>query len=117
MNDDRSSTNRKGETMKKIFAVAILALPGCMGSMGYQGMNADQIKALGKEANISCVDGTTVWGRVRNVFVNLDKAVIDKGGIEVTPDCSIKVMNERLFAPPKIADPKLPALPELQWAK
>lgn len=103
--------------LKILLAISMILLPGCMGNAGYQGMSADQIKALGKEANISCVDGTTVWGRVRNVFLNLDKAVIDKGGIEVTPDCSIKVMNERLFAPPKFADPKLPPLPELQWAK
>lgn len=100
----------------RILALLLLTtLAGCMGSMGYQNMSADQIKALGKESNISCIDGTSVWGRVKSVFVNIDRSVIDKGGIEVTPDCSIKFMNERLFQPPKIADPKLPALPPLQW--
>lgn len=95
--------------------VTLFALSGCMGSLGYQGMSADQIKALGKESNISCVDITGMWGRGKSIFVNVDKSVIDKGGIEVTPDCGVKFMNERQFAPPKIADPKLPPLPELKW--
>lgn len=94
----------------------IVTLSGCMGSFGYNGMSADQIKALGKESNISCVDVTGMWGRGKSVFVNVDKSVVDKGGIEVTAECSVKFMNERQFTPPKIADPKLPALPELRWS-
>ncbi len=103
----------------KPLAILILLLPGCMnmGSFGYQGMTAEQIKALGKESNISCVDITGMWGRGKSVFMNVDKSVIDKGGIEVAPDCSVRFLNERQFTPPKIADPKLPALPELQWVK
>lgn len=102
--------------MKLAALLLIVTLTGCMGNAGYGGMSADQIKALGKESNIACTDVTGPWGRGKSVFVNVDKSVIDKGGIEVTPDCSIKFMNERQFKPPAIADPKLPPLPELKWS-
>lgn len=99
-----------------ISALATLALTACMGTMGYSGMSADQIKALGKESNISCVDGTSVWGRVRSIFINVDKGVVDDGGVEVSADCNVKFLNKRQLSAPKIPDPKLPSLPELQWA-
>lgn len=98
---------------------AVLAA-GCMGTIGYSGMTADQIKALGKESNISCTDGTTVWGRVRNVFVNVDKSVIEKGGIVVDKDCGITFQNEKVPGAPRttleVKMPTLPPLPPLEWA-
>lgn len=104
--------------MKKLpFLMAAILLPGCMGNLGYHDMTAAQIKALGKEANVSCVDATTLYGRVRSVFINVDRTVIDKGGIEVAPDCTVKFLNEKQFKPPALPDPKLPALPPLEWGK
>lgn len=103
--------------MKLLLVGTAALLSGCMGSMGYQGMNADQIKALGKEANISCSTITGMWGTGKNVFVNVDRTVVDKGGIEVAPDCSVKFLNEKQFKPAALPDPKLPALPALEWMK
>lgn len=102
--------------MKIAIALLALALSGCMGTAGYGGMSAEQIKALGKEANISVIETASPWGKVRSVFINVDKSVVDKGGIEITQDGAVKFMNERQFSPPKIADPKLPPLPELKWS-
>ena len=99
--------------MRYVIAVLIVLLAGCMGSMGYQNMSADQIKALGKESNIACTDATSVWGKVRTVFINVDKSVVEKGGIEVADGCGVKFLNER--PAPAIASPKLPSLPPLQW--
>lgn len=103
--------------MKRILAAtAALTLSGCMSSMGLQGMSAEQIKAMGKESNVSWFETVAPWGSARGMFMNIDKSVIDEGGLSIGKDGTVEFRNKRQFAPPKIADPKLPALPELQWA-
>lgn len=99
-----------------LIASGVVVLAGCA-NIGYQSMSPEQLKALGKEANISYTEGNSIlWGNFRNIFMNIDKSVIDKGGISIGKDGTIELRNERQFTPPKLSDPKLPALPELQWS-
>lgn len=78
-----------------------LGLSGCagLGSAGYQGMSADQIKALAlmKDANVNCVKGgNAITGPFLTVFVNYDKGVIPDGGISVDGDCKVTMTNNKV---------------------
>lgn len=81
--------------MKRTIAGIALFLTGC-GGVGYQGMSAEQIQAIGKikDASINCVKTPTPWGWATVQFVNLDKGVLPNGGV-VTSDqeCKVTITN------------------------
>lgn len=90
--------------MKKLLAVAVLAccLSGCLGATVRE-LTPEQIAAVAKDkdANVVCTKVTsTLFGTVTNVYVNLDKGVIQTGGIEVSGStCDVAVMNNAPVKP------------------
>lgn len=87
--------------MKRIFVaiLAAVALGGCAAT--YSGMSADQIaaSAKAKDANVVCVVGAGPWGKVVTTYVNVDKSVIDVGGIHVADGCDVQFVNQKRGIP------------------
>ena len=80
-----------------------MALSGCagMGGHGLEAMSADQIReaAKMKDASIVVTDVNSVWGRVKTIFMSVDKAVIEDGKVTVTPEGSVTFENKKAFKP------------------
>ena len=86
-----------------LLACIALLLPTCLlpacSSLGSQGMSAEQLTAAAKDKSVSvnCVTTTGVWGTATLVNANMDKSVIDVGGLDVSDGCkSIKVNTSKL---------------------
>ena len=76
--------------------LCVLLLSGCA-SMNAPNMSAEQLKAFAADKSLSamCTTGTGVWGTVTNVYVNVDKASIQNGGVSVDPrnNCAVTMTN------------------------
>jgi hypothetical protein len=70
-----------------LLILLIVAISGCAGGLGYQGMTADQISAAVKDksAGIACVSGKYAGASVNSLFVNTDKGLSVNMTIDV--DC------------------------------
>lgn len=73
----------------------LMTLTGCqtfpiMGGYDPQ-YTADKIKAIAndKNAGVVCSLVPTPWGVAKVLTINLDQRVIDSGGIQVSPDCTV----------------------------
>lgn len=97
-------------TILFVILMLLIFLAGC-GSMGYQGMSAEQIAATAKmkDANINCTVVNSPWGRGINVFVNVDRGVVQNGAVVVGQDCgNIQFTNSLPPPPPPAPNPPRP---------
>ena len=80
----------------------LLSLDGCFGGLGkIEHMTPEQIKEMAKikDANITCIELGSPYGKGHGVFLNLDKGVILDDGI-VTIDDACKVTINSGVKPP-----------------
>ena len=80
--------------MKTILVVITAVLLSACASMGQQGMTAEQIAAVGKEAAVACTFVTGSLGySLRTTYASLNQNVIRGGGVVVNPDCTLSITN------------------------
>jgi len=96
--------------MKSSIALLAILLSGCAG------IPDSTLNSLAN-AGGGCAKSTGMWGSLLVMTAGTDKGVIRNGEVVIGNDCSGITIRDERVTPPKIADPKLPALPPLQWAK
>ena len=80
--------------MKTIFVFIVGLMLSACAQMGQQGLTAEQIAAVGKEAALACTFVTGSLGySLRTTYANLSQNVIRGGGVIVNPDCTLAITN------------------------
>ena len=87
---------------------ALLTMGGCAGTLPADPskMTPDQLKEMVKDrsASAACTLINSPWGVGRTVFVQLDKAAIPSGAVQVNQDCTMVITNT--------GKPALPVAPQ-----
>lgn len=75
--------------MRLLIALLALTLTGC----AQFGMTPEQLKAAGKDGVAVCTETFSPWGRLRSVFMQIDKGVVQSGSMMIGTDCGIVFQN------------------------
>jgi hypothetical protein len=72
------------------YLIVALALSGCA-------LSPEQINAASKakDANVVCVHAEGLWGKATTTYMNVDKGVVDLGGVQIAPDCAVAFANRK----------------------